>query len=567
MPSPPSDATLALDRGAFSCWTEEGRTGLNREGFWALTEAWLDRIEADPAVGDFGLIVARTSLDAMALFVAMIAAGKAVSFFPPSSSRQDAESYLEQQREAVLRIDPSSILSFEGPQPALDGIDARLRARVIRLPPVAGGPERPSSGGRALARFEAALARETPLFWQHSSGTTGIKKAVGVTGPALRRQFESYWPAIQASLGDAPIRVASWLPLYHDMGLLAGFLLPLLGGSSLALMDPFDWVDAPQRFLEMIEAERSSVCWSPNFAFRHYTRLRRVMPRRDLASLRLWISCSEPCRYPDALGFEAAYADMGVAPGSVLGCYAMAETVFAASQLEVGGQRALIVPRGLQPGGSIIAAGATETQARDLEIPAGQQAVLSSGPPIPGVEAQLFVEGAPADGEGIYGEIGLRGEVVFAGYRGLDRAQSNLRPDGFFLTGDLGVMLGGRLYVFGRSKEMLIVNGKNLYAGDVEERAGAAAGVRPGRAVAFGIDNPALGTEELIIVAEKDSAAGLDDAAIRAGVMAAVSDAFLVKPHDVRLIDGRWLVKTTSGKISRAKNRAKYLRDFRPDLA
>src|SRR3569623_4370 len=99
----------------------------------------------------------------------------------------------------------------------------------------------------------------------------------------------------------------------------------------------------------------------PNFAFRHYTRLRRVLPKRDLGSLRLWVSCSEPCRYPDALAFETAYQDMGVAGGSVLGCYAMAETAFAVSQLEAGGQKALVAPRGLQPGDSVVEAGAVET--------------------------------------------------------------------------------------------------------------------------------------------------------------------------------------------------------------
>ncbi len=179
----------------------------------------------------------------------------------------------------------------------------------------------------------------------------------------------------------------------------------------------------------------------------------------------------------------------------------------------------------------------------------------------------MFVAGQAAEQEGIYGEIGLRGGFVFEGYRGLGREESGLTPDGFYMTGDLGVMLNGGLYVFGRRKEIIIVNGKNLYAGDVEERVGAARGVRPGRAVAFGIENPALGTEELIVVAESDPSAGLDEAAVRAAIVAAVSDAFLVKPHDVRLIGGRWLVKTTSGKISRDKNRAKYLRDFRSDLA
>ena len=558
---------FTLERGDFAFWTGEGHAELTREGFWSLASAYLDHIEADPSIGRFGLIVARTSPDMMALFVAMIAAGRAVSFFPPSSSRQDAEAYLEQQREAVLKIDPSSILLLEGGEGALQGIDPRLAERLVSLPTYSARQPLAADGERARALFEAALQRDDALFWQHSSGTTGIKKAVGVTGPALRRQYESYWQVVEGDLGGEAIRVASWLPLYHDMGLLAGFLLPLLGGSPLALMDPFDWVDAPQRFLEMIETEGSSVCWMPNFAFRHYTRLRRVVRARDLSAMRLWISCSEPCRYPDALAFEAAYRDMGVAAGSVAGCYAMAETVFAVSQLEAGGHRALVVPRGLKPGAAVLEAGAFETRTRELEVAADRQAVLSSGAPIPGIEARIFVEGRAADQEGIYGEIGLSGAFVFGGYRGLAREESGLTPDGVYMTGDLGVLLNGRLYVFGRRKEIIIVNGKNLYAGDIEERVGAARGVKPGRAVAFGIENPALGTEELIVVAESDPAAGLAEAAVRAGIVAAVSDAFLVKPHDVRLIDGRWLVKTTSGKISREKNRAKYLRDFRSDLA
>ncbi len=555
---------LALERGDFAFWTAEGRTDLARADFWTLVSAYLDCIEADPRVGRFGLIVARTSPDTMALFVAMIAAGRAVSLFPPSSSRQDAEAYLEQQSEAVLNIDPSSILLLEG-EAALRGIDPRLAERLVRLPSLAARPPAPGGGAKATARFDEALRREDVLFWQHSSGTTGIKKAVGVTGTAVRRQFESYWTVVGGELGGRAIRVASWLPLYHDMGLLAGFLLPLLGGSPLALMDPFDWVEAPQRFLEMIEAEASSVCWMPNFAFRHYARLRRVVGRRELGSMRLWISCSEPCRYADALAFEAAYQDMGVEAGSVVGCYAMAETVFAVSQLAAGDQMALLVPRGARPGASVLEAGAVETRARDLEIPADRQAVLSSGAPIGGIEARVFVGGRAADRGGIYGEIGLSGDFVFAGYRRLGREDSGLTPDGVYMTGDLGVLLNGRLYVFGRRKEIIIVNGKNLYAGDVEERAGSVRGVRPGRVVAFGIENPAIGTEELIVVAEADPAAGLTEAAVRAAIVAAVSDAFLVKPHDVRLIDGRWLVKTTSGKVSRDKNRAKYLRDFRAD--
>ena len=551
---------LALDQGAVSHWTLEGRTRLDRAGFWRLADRYLDLIGSEPAIADIGIVVSRTSLDMMALFVALIAAGRMAAFFPPRSARQDAEAYLEQQRAAALRIPSSSILALEGEDAALDAMDPLLAGRTLRLPRLSLQPE-PTSAGQARYLFERALGRQDAIFCQHSSGTTGIKKAVEISGQALVRQFTAYWPTLQASLGDAPVRVASWLPLYHDMGLIAGFLLPLLGGADLALIDPFEWVEAPQLFLEMIEQEGSTISWSPNFTFRHFTRLKPFMPPRDLSAMRLWISCSEPCRYPDALAFERAYGPTGVRPGSVVGCYAMAETVFAASQLEAGGQRALVIQAPLKPGDDVISAGAHETTDRDLVLQAGRQALLCSGAPLAGIEARVFVDGRPA-ADGVYGEIGLRGDFVFRGYRGLSGEQSSIGKDGFYRTGDLGVILGGRIYVFGRTKEMVIVNGKNLYLGDVEDRVGSTPGVRPGRAVAFGLDNPALGTEDLIIVAERDDSAAVPDADIRAGITTAVMDAFLVKPHDVQIVLDRWLVKTTSGKISRISNKAKYLRDF-----
>jgi acyl-CoA synthetase (AMP-forming)/AMP-acid ligase II len=130
----------------------------------------------------------------------------------------------------------------------------------------------------------------------------------------------------------------------------------------------------------------------------------------------------------------------------------------------------------------------------------------------------------------------------------------------------LGVIAGGSLYILGRKKEIIIVNGKNIHAGDVEDRVGAVAGVRAGRVAAFGLENLRSGSEDLVVIAEKDPAVDTPEAAIRAQINAVVSDAFLVKPHDVRIVTGRWLVKSTSGKVSRDRNRTKYLRDLRPDL-
>lgn len=556
---------LPLAEGDLTIWRPAGAERLSRTDFWRLVDAYARRIEADPRVGDFGLIIDRTSAEMMALFIAFICTDRRVSFFPPSSARQDPAYYREQQNAAIGRIAPSSILAFEdGSADSLEGIDGLGSAAIIALPRLSAGDAEVAgaSAEQGLAAFRAALEdRDRTLFWQHSSGTTGIKKAVGVTSTMLLGQYQSYWPQVR-SLAHGDVRVASWLPLYHDMGLLATFLLPLLGGAAIAIQDPFDWVEQPGLLFDMIEAERSTICWMPNFAYRHLTRLRPVLPERDLASVRAWTSCSEPCRYPDAVAFETAFAARGVRPGSVVGCYAMAETVFAVSQCAVAEQRALIVPVSVDLGVALGEVGATVVQAMPEQVASDWQAVLSSGRPVPGLEWTVLVDGKPVAAEGVYGELAVRAPFLFAGYRAMDRAASNIGSDGFFATGDLGCVLDGHVYVFGRTKELVIVNGKNIYVGDVEDRLSQIEGVRPGRVVVFGCDNPRTGSEDLIVVAEKSGRADVDDAALERAISAAVSASFLVTPFDVRLVSDRWLVKSTSGKISRQSNRAKYQQEF-----
>jgi fatty-acyl-CoA synthase len=164
--------------------------------------------------------------------------------------------------------------------------------------------------------------------------------------------------------------------------------------------------------------------------------------------------------------------------------------------------------------------------------------------------------------DGTYGEIGIAGDFLFPAYRGRSVAESNI-ADGVFRTGDLGVILDGHVFVFGRLKEIIIVNGKNIFAGDVEAALGLIHGVKKGRAVVFGVDSDMTGSEELIVVAEQDEAAAVPEAELRSAVSRAVSEAFLVKPRDVRIVAERWLVKSTSGKISRDENRRRYLEQFR----
>ena len=554
---------FAPDQFEAVIWREGKRAAFKGPDFWTLVGRYMEFTKARVGAGGFGLIISRSSVDMLALFLAMVASRRLVSFFPPNAAIQDQNHYFEQQRSSLRKINPSSIFVFE--QELVDlinRIDPQLDDRVVLVPKLSEAPAGDRAGhANALQSFVIALDNDKPIFVQHSSGTTGIKKAVEISGTALLRQHDAYWPLIRNSAGSG-VRVASWLPLYHDMGLLATFLLPVLGGDSISLIDPFEWIGKPGTLFDVIEHDRCNVCWLPNFAFRHYTRLLRSLPKRDLSSIKLWVDCSEPCRAVDAGAFEEVFRDWGVTENSVVGCYAMAETVFGVSLLSSSKRRALKVPRNVIPGQDLRSIGA-EIVEGPVSKPDDQHVlVLSSGEPVPGIDVDMFVGGkrVPA---GVYGEVGLRGGFVFGGYRNMTQTESNIRPDGYYLTGDLGAMIDGHIYVFGRLKEIVIINGKNIFAGDVEDAVNGIPGVKKGRVVVFGVESDQTGSEELIVVAEKDQSASVADDALRGGINRLVTDNFMVRPRDIRIVNERWLVKSTSGKISRQQNRDRYLETFR----
>lgn len=542
-------------------WRGGVRTDHSGAVFWGTVAAWMARFEAEAPDRRISIVLGHTSPSQITLFLALIASGRLAALFPPSNRKQDEAAYLAQQRGALGRIDPAAIYVFDTDTvETLRRVDAGLAARCVVLPETVA--PRPEAAVAARARFLARLDDTAPIFVQHSSGTTGVKKAVAITGVALAAQYRAYWPLLRRYVHgaeDRPLTIASWLPLYHDMGLLTSLLLPAIGGDCVSIVDPFEWIGNPGLLPDMIAADRAEIAWMPNFAFRHLVRLAGNMTQRDLSSMRMWVDCSEPCRFADARAFEAAFAGWGVAPGSVLGCYAMAETVFAATQAAPGAQRALAVPGELAPGsvlheaGCRVVTGPEEAQGR---------LVLSSGAAVGCVEVAVLVQGALAR-EGVYGELAVRGPAVFEGYRGMSPAESGFTAEGWYRTGDLGAVVDGQVYVFGRIKEMIIVNGKNLFAGDLEAAINLVPGVKPGRVAAFGLDSAQTGSEELVVVAEHDPGSGTEPAAVRQAISRGIADQFLVTPRDVRVVDERWLVKSSSGKIGRGENAAKYLATFR----
>jgi acyl-CoA synthetase (AMP-forming)/AMP-acid ligase II len=383
-----------------------------------------------------------------------------------------------------------------------------------------GGAKRDSAAGSAAAT-QNQLDPSQPALLQHSSGTTGLQKGVMLSHAAVLGHVARYGEAIALSESD---KVVSWLPLYHDMGLIAAFHLPLASGIPLVQLDPFEWIAAPTILLDAVSAERGTLTWLPNFAFNVLTDrvIEEELDELRLDSLRMVINCSEAVRAESHERFIARFAPRGLDPNAVAACYAMAETTFAVSQTPPGRP-----PRVLEHGG---------------------RRRVSSGIPVAGCEVRVES-----------GQLLVRSASLFSGYRNdPEKTAAVLGDDGWFRTGDVGFIDGGEVFVIGRQKDVIIVAGKNLYPEDIEDAVSSVPGILPGRVVAFANDDAELGTERVEVIAETAVDQPTEKARLeRAVVEAAMAvDITIARVH---LVPPRWLVKSSAGKPSRAENRRRLI--------
>jgi acyl-CoA synthetase (AMP-forming)/AMP-acid ligase II len=396
------------------------------------------------------------------------------------------------------------------------------------------------------------LAEDVVLL-QHSSGTTGLQKGVALSHQAVFHQLESYKLALHIQDNDV---IVSWLPLYHDMGLIAGFLMPILCGIPLVLMSPFDWVRAPYRLMQAVSKYRGTLSWLPNFAYNFCAQ--KVRDRHlegvDLSSWRAVINCSEPMRWESQQAFLARFAPYGFEEQALATCYAMAENVFAVTQ---GGLDGPVIFDDID----------RETfQVQRQAVPAveGRPSLrmLSAGKPIRNVDVRVLNEKGEELPERQVGELALQSDCMLTGYFHREDATDKAFINGWFLTGDYGYMAGGQVYVSGRKKDLIIVGGKNIYPQDIEELVMEVPGVHPGRVVAFGIFNEEAGTEDVAVVAEVDVDDPEERGRIAEQVRQTVARGSAVVLRHVHLVDSHWLVKTSSGKIARSANREKFLAEI-----
>jgi acyl-CoA synthetase (AMP-forming)/AMP-acid ligase II len=490
--------------------------------------------------GSMVVIVLDHGPDLIYAFVGALLAGLVPSYAAPLGDRQDPTHYWDQMRLHLARLGDVVLVTSQAYAEVLAAEIGDIAVPVVTAEAI----HRDMLAPAPLA----SPASDAIAFVQHSSGTTGARKGVALSHRAVLEQVRIYAAELRLTAAD---RVISWLPLYHDMGLIAGFLVPLLSGTPLVLLDPFEWVAAPQSLLAAITEHRGTLVWLPNFAFHFMARARiPAGAATDLSSVRAFVNCSEPCKKEAFDVFLDRYAAHGVTRQSLQICYAMAEMVFAVTQTPLDRE---VVPIAVSR--SALAAGELVSPPPDEE---DATSLMPVGSPLPTVQLAILDEDGKPLADRRIGEVAVSASYMASGYHREEKLTRAAWHGGWYRTGDLGVIKDGVLYITGRKKDVIIVNGKNIYAHDVEDVVNSVAGVKPGRCVCFGRPNALIGSEALYVVAESEQASDSHPAIMRA-IKGAVQARMGITVTKVAIVAPKWLIKTSSGKISRKENALKYL--------
>jgi fatty-acyl-CoA synthase len=508
-------------------------------------------VDRNISKGDVCAIVMRHNTMLYPLYLAIVSVGAipAILAYPnprlhPDKFRQGIDGmslrsgldwvFTERDLEETLRP------SLEKPGSTIKGLDFPMEWKT-------GDALTKQQLNRVITR-NRIVHRDDALLLQHSSGTTGLQKPVLLSHRAVLEHVKCYGQAIGLNEND---KIVSWLPLYHDMGLIAAFHLPLAFGVPTVQIDPFEWVIVPSLLLDAVSLERGTISWLPNFAYNMMADkiADEELDGISLESWRLVINCSEPVRYESHQRFVERFRHYGLNPLAISSCYAMAETTFAATQTPPG-----IPPSSLAIDRSALAEGTVEItdNANRARI------CVSSGKTIAGCQVRIVDENRQDVGEKTIGEIAIRSRSMFDGYRNYPEKTAEVLSDGWYYSGDYGFAYRGDYYVIGRKKDIIIAAGNNIYPEDVEDVVGQVEGVIPGRVVAFGEEDRALGTEHVSVIAESGIIEDQRQRKLKMDIIEAAM-AIDVSITNVYLVPPRWLIKSSAGKPSRKANKERIL--------
>jgi acyl-CoA synthetase (AMP-forming)/AMP-acid ligase II len=320
-------------------------------------------------------------------------------------------------------------------------------------------------------------------------------------------------------------------------------------------MSPFHWVRDPMILLRAIQDYQGTLCWLPNFAYNFLaTRIRKsALDGLNLSSLRAAINCSEPVRHDSHLTFAERFTPYGLSPLALQTCYAMAENTFAVTQSQIGVAPVVdVIDRDLIM---------TQRLAHRVNGAVPTITMVSCGRPVPNTDIRIVDSERRPLPERTVGEVALRSNCMLTGYYHRTDATDEAMQDGWYFTGDYGYLADGELFITGRKKDLIIVGGKNIYPQDIENILNDVPGVHPGRTVAFGILNEQLGTEDIAVICEVETDDEEQRDQITREIRARIAQTTDVMAHYVHLVGPMWLLKTSSGKITRGANRDKFIKE------
>ena len=393
------------------------------------------------------------------------------------------------------------------------------------------------------------VAREALAILQFTSGSTSAPKGVMLPHNEVCANLDAISLGVELDR-DTDVAV-SWLPLYHDMGLIGLLLTPMTTGASLVLSGPQDFLGSPSRWMRWISQHRGSLTAGPNFSYVLAARALHREEQLDLSSLRMSLNGAEPVDPATVTAWLDAGARHGLRPGAAFPAFGMAELTLAGSFPPVG--------RGLVTDTVDLAALETERfAAPSTPGAAGARSFVKLGRAVDGLELRIV---DPEDGRPLIerevGELEIRGTSVTPGYYKRPDATAAAFHDGWLRTGDLAYVVDGELVVCGRKKDVIIVGGRNVWPEDIERAVADIAGVRPGNVIAFGVRGRNE-KEEVIVVCETKADSSEFDT-IRAAVGRRVREAIGLPAHEVVLIAASSMPKTSSGKLQRSECKQQYL--------
>lgn len=473
----------------------------------------------------------------------LLAGGVPVPIYPPFNIDR-IEEYAKRESKILRSAEVRILISF----PEVEILNKIIRNFIPSL--------------KAIMTVEKLLKVDHPLvevhtkpsdsaLIQYTSGSTGDPKGVLLTHSNLLANIRAIGESIQIKPTDVAV---SWLPLYHDMGLIGAWLGSLYYGVPLTVMSPLSFLTHPERWLWAIHYHRATLTAGPNFAYELCVSKidDSAIEGLDLSSLRLAFNGAEAV-YPKTLrNFIRRFGPYGLRTESIYPVYGLAESSVALT----------FPPLNRQVRIDKISRTRFNKEQKATPCQANEKNCIefvSCGMPLPGHEVKIVTPDGKEAPERVIGKLYFRGPSAMQGYYRNQKSTNAIKHEGWWESGDLAYKVDGEIFITGRQKDIIVKAGRNLYPQEIEEIAGLVPGIRRGCVVAFGVTNAKTGTEQLVVVAEtRERRLSVQDQHVNE-IIEAVTSAVGEPPDRVIIVPPKTIPKTSSGKLQRSATKELFL--------